>query len=239
MRLLSRCRSRSAFSLCLILFGCHTPPPPVSEPKPAASTLATNNVVRKPSDWKPLLDGKSLRGWAITDFAGGGEVKVSGDKVVVQMGDTLTGITWTNGPLPKTEYEISLEAMKIEGTDFFCALTFPVGESFCTWVVGGWGGGIVGLSSIDGMDASENDTSKSLYFERNRWFQLRLLVHRDRILAYIDEEKIIDATIQGRKVAMRPGEIYKSQPLGLCTYQTTAAVRNIRLRDAPSESEKN
>lgn len=203
-----------------------TPAPPAAKSEPHLETapLPVN------AEWLTLFDGKTLRGWVVTDFAGAGEAKTSNEKLILQMGDTLTGVTWTNGALPTVDYEVSLEAMKIEGNDFFCALTFPVGESHCTWVIGGWGGGIVGLSSIDGMDASENETSKSLYFERNRWFHLRLTVQRDHIRASIDQETVIDADIKGRKISMRAGEIYKSQPFGFCTYQTTAALRNIKLR---------
>ena len=58
----------------------------------------------------------------------------------------MTGITWTN-EVPTNNYEISLEAMRVEGSDFFCALTFPVGNDPCSFIVGGWGGGVVGLSS--------------------------------------------------------------------------------------------
>ena len=46
----------------------------------------------------------------------------------------------------------------MKGGDFFATLTFPVDDSFCTFVTGGWGGDIVGLSSIDGWDASDNET---------------------------------------------------------------------------------
>ena len=51
------------------------------------------------------------------------------------------------------DYEVTLEGKRVAGDDFFCTTTFPVGESFCSFVVGGWHGTVVGLSSIDGMDA--------------------------------------------------------------------------------------
>jgi len=72
----------------------------------------------------------------------------------------LTGITWT-GEFPKSGYEIRFEAARLEGNDFFAGITFPVKDSFCSWINGGWGGTVVGLSSLDGDDASENDTSTS------------------------------------------------------------------------------
>ncbi|HTU26553.1 MAG TPA: DUF1080 domain-containing protein, partial [Pirellulales bacterium] len=74
-----------------------------------------------------MFDGKTLTGWKPSDFAGHGEVKVEDGKIMIETGTELTGITWT-GSLPKDEYEITLEAMRTEGHDFFCGMTFPVGK---------------------------------------------------------------------------------------------------------------
>ena len=143
----------------------------------------------------------------------------------------LSGIHWTNAAiLPKTNYEIELDAMKLEGNDFFCGLTFPVNNSFCSLILGGWGGNVVSISSLDGADASENDTSTGLYFVKNRWYHVRLQVTPEKILAWVDDEKIVDVKIAGRKVSMRAGEIEQSIPLGIATWQTSSALKNIRLK---------
>ena len=99
------------------------------------------------------------RGWKSTPFGGEGKVYVKDGAIVMEMGSDMTGVTWTGKP-PRSNYEISLEGMRIEGTDFFCTTTFPVGKEYCSLVMGGWGGSIVGLSSIDSYDASENATTK-------------------------------------------------------------------------------
>ena len=196
-------------------------PSPRAAIQPARTTLIDTN----------LFNGKNLSGWKITDFGGHGEILVENGAIKIEMGAELTGIHWTNAAiLPNTNYEIELDAMKREGGDFFCALTFPVSNSFCSLIVGGWGGSVVGLSSLDGMDASENDTSRSLYFEKDRWFHIRLQVQPEKIVVWIDQEKIIDVGIAGRKVAMRTGEIMESMPLGIATWQTSASVKNIRLK---------
>lgn len=176
-----------------------------------------------------LFDGKTLAGWKITDFAGGGDVRVENGEIILGSGVALTGITWTN-PLPKTNYEVSLEARKIEGTDFFCGLTFPVAESHATLIAGGWGGAVVGISSIDSADASENETTKFMSFDKGRWYRFRVRVTPAKIEAWIDNEKLVDQSIEGRRVGMRPGEIELSVPFGIATYQTTSAVRNIKIR---------
>jgi hypothetical protein len=120
--------------------------------------------------------------------------------------------------------------MKTEGRDFFCGLTFPVGEAFATLIVGGWGGGVVGISSIDNSDASENPTTKYLDFEKDKWYKIRLKVTKAKIEAWIDDKQTVDADIVGKKVSLRPGDISQSMPLGIATYRTDAAYRAIKIR---------
>ena len=197
------------------------------------ATVSSNDpgsVRPGPNGWQPLFDGKTLNGWKSTEFGGRGEVDVKGGLLTIHMGAMLSGVSWTN-PLPKVDYEVELDAMKVDGGDFFCGLTFPVGESFCSLIVGGWGGGVVGLSSIDGQDASENETTKFMTFEKNRWYHIRLRVTKPKIEAWIDNEKLVDQSIVDRRVSLRPGEIELSAPFGLATWQTTAALRDLRIRN--------
>jgi hypothetical protein len=198
--------------------------------RPGGDIVQSARTNQWTTEWSSLFDGRSLKNWATTDFAGGIEAKVEQGAIQIESGAELSGVTWTNGSLPKVDYEISLDAMKVQGSDFFCGLTFPVRESFCTLILGGWGGSVVGLSSLDGMDASENETTKSLYFAPNRWYHIRVRVTSTKIQTWLDDDLIVDADIENRKVGMRFGDIYRSKPLGVATYQTSAALRNIQLR---------
>lgn len=180
--------------------------------------------------WTPLFDGKSLTGWKVTDFAGHGPVEVVDAQIVIDMGDPLSGVTLAAEPPLRMNYELTLEAMKVQGDDFFCGLTFPVDKTCCTLVAGGWGGSLVGISSLDGMDASENSTGKFKKFEKNRWYRFRVRVTPAKIEAWIDDEQLVDVEIAGRKVGMRLGEIESSQPLGIATFRTKAALRDIKIR---------
>ncbi len=179
--------------------------------------------------WRKLFDGATLKGWKVTNFGGEGEVRVEDGKILLEMGEPMTGITWTGDWLPRLNYEIELEAMRVDGSDFFCGLTFPVGDSPCTLIVGGWGGSVVGLSSLDGFDASENETSTYMSFKNKRWYHIRLRVEGARIQAWIDGKKIVDVDIRGREIGIRP-EVELSRPLGISTWRTTAALRNLRVR---------
>ncbi len=202
----------------------------------AVASAATTSNGSSDSGWQSLFDGKTMNGWKITGFGGHGEVGVEDDQLMLHAGAMLTGVSWTN-ELPKTDYEVQLEARKIDGGDFFCGLTFPVGDTFCSLIAGGWGGGVVGLSSIDGMDASENETTKTMSFPKGRWFRIKLRVTPAKIQAWIDDEQMVDQSIVGRKISLRAGDIYLSEPFGIATWQTTGALRNIRLRrlaDAPT-----
>lgn len=182
------------------------------------------------TEWTPLIVDDSLTNWAVTDFAGHGGITASNEQINIGMGAELSGITWTNGTLPGTDYEISLDAMKVDGGDFFCGLTFPVTNSSCSLIIGGWGGGVVGLSSIDDNDASENETSRTMEFATGRWYHVLLRVTPKKIQAWLDQDKIIDISIVDRKVSLRPGSIYLSAPLGIATYETSGAIRDFKLR---------
>jgi len=188
-------------------------------------------------EWQSLFDGKSLAGWVQSGFEGEGAVKVvhpfrdGRGAIVIEPGTTLSGVTWTKGSrLPRVNYEITLEAMRLAGGDFFCGLTFPVGPSACTLVVGGWDGGVVGLSSVDRVDASGNETSREMEFADQRWYRIRVRVTDERVEAWIDGDRKIDLVTRGRVIGLRPGDIQRSLPLGIASYMTRAAVRDIRLR---------
>jgi hypothetical protein len=237
-------------ALCLLIGGCHRthkrPEKPteghvqasVAPQAPAASRVEATEEPKsqpgpsiKPGEEISLFDGKTLGQWKITDFGGQGDVSVKDGAMYLGMGNYMTGVTWS-GPVVRMNYEISLEAMRVEGNDFFCGLTFPVAGSPCTLILGGWGGNVCGLSSLDHLDASENETTRMISFEKGRWYKVRLRVVPNRIQAWLDDESLVDVDVTGRKIDIRI-EVDLSQPLGIATYATTGAIRNIRLKRLP------
>ncbi len=207
----------------------HVPHVAPDEWAPKAPAIAPR-INHWSADWTPLFDGETLSNWAVTAFGGNGKVSAEPGQINIGAGEELTGISWTNGTLPKTDYEVSLEAKRVEGGDFFCGLTFPVADSWCSLILGGWGGGVVGLSSLDDYDASENETTRNLAFTTGQWYKVRVRVTPAKIQAWLDDKKIVDVSIVGRKVSLRPGSIYLSEPLGVATYETSAAIRDFKLR---------
>lgn len=215
------------FLLFLILVACQSGNK--SSEKSEVKTF-TPNI---PEGSQALFDGKSLNNWEISNFGTQGPIRVSGGNIVIGMGEGCSGITWTL-EFPKVNYEVGLEARKTNGNDFFCGLTFPVNNNFCSLIVGGWGGPVVGLSTIDGVDASENETKTLKYFEKDTWYKIHLRVTEKGIIAWIDEEKVVDFLYQNHKINIRP-EVSLSRPFGICTWYTASEIRNFWLKDLSSQ----
>lgn len=190
--------------------------------------LAAQNTLR-------LFDGATLTGWSVVGGAGSGEVVVRDGSIVLERGEPLTGIVWA-GDFPRIDYEVTLRAMRVQGSDFFSAITFPVGEAYCTLVIGGWGGGVVGLSSLEGADASENETRRYLAVENGRWYQLRLRVSEERIEAWIDGEQFVDLAHQDRLLSVRL-EMLANRPFGIASWMTTGAIREVQVQKLRSHDE--
>jgi hypothetical protein len=178
--------------------------------------------------WQALFDGRDLGRWRPTAFGGEGEVAVVDQAIRVSIGSEMSGITW-GGDFPKDDYELALEARRDEGIDFFCGLTFPVADDFCSFIVGGWGGTVVGLSSIDGRDAADNATTTSGEFVSGRWYRIRVRVSSERIECFLDDERVVDQARQGSRFSIRD-EMLPARPLGIATYATSASLRAIRWR---------
>ena len=184
--------------------------------------------------WQMMFDGQSLKNWKPSAFVGHSEARVEDGALILPTGNDMTGVTYT-GELPHLDYEVSLEAERTEGHDFFCGLTFPVEKEPCSLILGGWGGSVVGLSNVDGLDASENVTTRTMDFENNHWYRVRLRVTKAKIEAWVDNEKIVDLDRTDKKFSIRM-EVEESQPFGIATWRTTGALRDIRIRrlDSPT-----
>lgn len=178
-----------------------------------------------------LFNGQNLSGWRIldkNDFRRHGPVTVERGEVILGQGNPATGISLAWGP-PRYDYEVTLQAKRIEGGDFFCGMTFPVGGDYLSLIVGGWGGGVTGLSNLDGLSAVENETTGYVDFEQNRWYQIRLRVTREKVSAWVDDEQIVDVELADRKLSIW-WEQEPVRPLGIATWHTKAALRKIRLK---------
>lgn len=202
---------------------------PVDAPPAAPPAKAPTSEAAVQPGWKSLYDGKTLTGWKSIEFGGEGEVTVEDGKIVMQRGSDLTGVMYAGEPLPKVNYELALEAQRIDGLDFFCGLVFPHKDQFCSFVVGGWGGGVVGLSSVDGNYANENSTGSHNVFKSEQWYRIRLRVGDNFVRAWIDDKNVVDLELTGHELSVHPA-VDLAKPLGVTCYSTVAGLRNIYFR---------
>jgi hypothetical protein len=144
----------------------------------------------------------------------------------------MTGVTNRNFK-PTNNYEIRFEASRLKGNDFFASLTFPFNDSHATWVNGGWGGDIIGISSIDNWDASENETRAYFNFENDRFYRFRIEVKPATIRAWIDDKLVVDLKINNRTISLRRG-MDITTPLSLFSYNTASSIRKIEYRLLPT-----
>ncbi len=137
---------------------------------------------------------------------------------------------WQSAGLPRMRYAIEYEAIRVEGNDFFGTVTFPVNDSHVSLVVGGWGGTLVGISNIDDMDASENNTRGNAFFENNRWHKVRIEVRDDELRAWINDKPFVNTSTKGHQLGLRSGDIEKCAPFGFASYATQSRIRGVVVR---------
>ncbi len=209
-------------SLLVCLSACATNPP-------SGEVVVSTLEAESERPWRVLCEGASLGAFEATPFGGEGEVHVEDGRLILEQGSPLTGVTWRGEALPQSGYELELRAARMLGNDFFCAVTFPVGDQHLSLVLGGWGGAMCGLSCLDGRDASENETTTFRSFEKGREYHVRVTVTTMRVEAFVDGERIVDAAVAGRRLGTRP-EVDRSKPFGIASFSTRAAIRDLRVR---------
>ena len=184
-----------------------------------------------PEGWISLFDGKTLDGWEIVRYGGEGEPYAKDGVMVLPMATAglMTGLCWVGDSLPVNNYEIHYEARRTMGHDIFAGLSFPYNDSFSSLIIGGWSGIVVGLSSIDGYDASENETSQRFSLTDNRWYPVQLRVTPDSIRASVGLDMIVDIATAGKDIHLRAD--YLDTGFTLWTYLSTGEIRNLRIRN--------
>jgi hypothetical protein len=221
----------AVFVASLVAAGLLAPSGYAASPDEEAQAEAKSDPVAKK---RVLFDGKTLSGWKIldqVDFNRHGKVWVKDGEMILETGQFMTGVRW-EGEFPKLDYEVQFETRRIEGYDFFCGMTFAVGDSHASLILGGWGGSLTGISSIDGFDAAENETTGSMEFQNKKWYKVRLRVSEEKIEAWVHDgekdHKIVDIEHKDRKMSVR-WEMDTMPPFGFATYNTTGGFRNIVL----------
>lgn len=200
--------------------------PATTKPDDSHATPKKDEGAKK--NWKTMKGS-----WEAVVFGGDGDVTIKDDQINFGIGDPLTGVHWT-GPVERENFEIELEARRVEGFDFFCGVTFPVGPKQASFIMGGWGGGVVGLSNINGVDASENETTYYRTFKNGQWYKIRVRVDPYQITTWIDDSESVEQPRKDREFDIRY-EMELCLPIGLAAFQCESEIRNLRIRSLSPE----
>ena len=183
-------------------------------------------------EWK-LQSDEFASSWQAAGIPEEGTVTIKDGEITLNAGQPMTGSrfeAWDSAKLPHSRYAIEYEAMRVEGNDFFGTVTFPVNETHVSLIIGGWGGTLVGISSLDDLDASENTTTGNAFFKNNEWHKVRIEVRDDDLRVWINGKLFVNVSTKGRKLGLRAGDIEKCVPFGFTTYATRARVRGVVVR---------
>ena len=202
-----------------------TPTSLAQETKPIAA-----KVEESETGWTKLIASPELEGWQKTNFGGEGEVSFQDGVLKLGSGIPLTGIHYTKKDFPKENFEMRWKARRVSGSDFFACVTFPIGEEHCSFICGGWGGGLIGISSINGNDASSNHTARAGSFKNKQWYSFRIRVDEKQLQVWIEgEDEPIQVERDGNKFSVR-AEVRASRPLGYCGFESEVEVKDWEFR---------
>ncbi len=214
-----------------------------AEPAEAQKPAATKNKQQQGAEDKEsephggktnLKKWTQLKGkWSECQFGGDGPIEITDKLITLGYGDPITGVKW-DGEIPRDNYEIEVEARRVEGFDFFCAITFPIDESHASLVLGGWGGGVVGISSIDDRDASDNETTMFTNFDNDVWYRARIRVEETRLTVWLDDKLKFQHPRKDHTFDIRY-EMDPCLPFGLANYQCKSEIRLVRVRTLAKE----
>lgn len=191
---------------------------------PAIFPAAPRSLLRTADAWR-IVENDPFDSHGKVEFLPGDEPGTLFLKLAA--GSPGTGVSY-RGPVPRIDYRIEAEARRSGGEDFFYGLTFPIHDQHASLIIGGWSGGVTGISNLDGNSAVENATTGYQPFETGRWYSIGLEVSHKRIAATIDGKPILEIRTGDYQYSVWPQQ-QSMIPLGIATWKTSAEIRRLSL----------
>jgi alpha-N-arabinofuranosidase len=155
----------------------------------------------------PSLEAHGGGGWTIKDDAVVSSQPITDQKLT--FGDERWG-----------DYELTLEAQKIEGAEGFIVMFRVADAGRFYWVnFGGWGNREHGIQKNGGAMGKHVEGS----IEKGRWYKVRIRCEGARIQAFLDEQRVLDETDEH-------GAILQGG-VGLNGWNSKVQFRNIKVAD--------
>lgn len=184
------------------------------------------NLLRSADAWR-IVNNEPFDSHGGVVFSSSADANIEGLVLKLSAGRPGTGVNY-RGPVPRIDYRIEAQARRTENEDFFYGLTFPIHSMYASLIVGGWSGGVTGISNLDGNSAVENATTGYQPFENNRWYSINLEVGRNQIRASIDGKSIVQIATDDYHYSVWPQQA-SMIPLGIATWKTSAEIRSLIL----------
>ncbi|MEI6603982.1 MAG: family 16 glycoside hydrolase [Verrucomicrobiota bacterium] len=155
----------------------------------------------------PSLEAQGGGGWMIEDDTVISNQLITDKKLV--FGDEKWG-----------DYELTLEARKIEGSEGFIVMFRAADTGQFYWVnFGGWGNSKHGLQKNGGASGKHAEG----IIEKGRWYKVRIRCEGARIQAFLDDHRVLDDTDTD-------GPILKGA-VGLNGWNSKVQFRKIKVKD--------
>lgn len=176
------------------------------------------DLLLTPAAWRVVTSGA---------FSAADKIHFTAGVLSIERGNPGSGVCY-RGPVPRMNYRVAAEARRVDGADFFYGLTFPINDQHASLIMGGWSGGVWGVSNLDGLSAVENETTGYRPFEQDRWYRIVLTVEEKRTTVELDDETIIDYATAEHQYSVWPEQAVMV-PLGIATWNTGGEIRQLTL----------
>jgi protein kinase-like protein len=171
--------------------------------------------------WVSFTSGRAMKRWHMPPGT-----KMAKDVIVLPSVSAWPApqLEW-QGPFPRSNYELEVEAMPVDSTDYFCSLVVPVGKRSVT------------ITTIDRrlrlmeVDDRMVTVNTRLALARKKWHRFRVRVTPAFFTVWVNGTKIVERLCDGSVFRSPRG----AKPLAIYASGTQTGIRSVRMRRIAGE----